>query len=167
MLCPSLETPRLVPRAFPPKSLMAVAMSATRRRSFRYIPDDDGTPASRRALAEASLGTLVSTDQMMRSIMFRFRVPHIPQLVELDGRVHFQLRSNTEISDTEGNSFDYFAHVGNVTEKLNSWLVGGTMCEAIMNAAESPPTCVEDGLVLDVRLEVRTSGIVSEEWNVE
>lgn len=144
-----------------------ISASASRRR-FIYIPDDDGmTPSSRRALAEASLGTLASADQVARSIMFRFRAPHIPQLVEKEGRMHFQLRACVESTESPRNCFDYDAHIGNVAEKLNSWLVCGTICEAIMNASNVAPTGKGEAVILDIQLEVRTTGIVSEEWNID
>lgn len=148
----------------PVNSRKCITASASRRR-FRYIPDDDGmAPSSRRALAEASLGTLASADQVARSIMFRFRAPHIPQLVEKDGRMHFQLRACVESTESERICFDYDAHIRSVAEKLNSWLVCGTICDAIMNAS---PTDKGEAVILDIQLEVRTTGIISEEWNID
>lgn len=150
----------------------AVHMCAHKRKLLSRFPDDDGTPSlgRARARAEASLGVMATADQVARSIMFRFRAPHIPHLVERNGRVHFQLRSKDEVNNSEPMLFDYRAQVTIVADALNTWLVGGTVCEAILNADDQD--CISDrthdpSIVLDIMLEVRTQGTVSEEWKID
>lgn len=145
----------------------AIKTCATQRRSRPGMADDEEPPFIRRARAEARLGTPASADQVARSIMFRYRKPHIPHLAEREGRVHFQLRSTRALIDQERVPFDYHAHVVVVTDQLNAWLVCGALCEAIMNAPMTHDTHTEADLVLDIRLEVRTIGTMSEEWNID
>ncbi|MEW5315023.1 MAG: hypothetical protein WDW38_006480 [Sanguina aurantia] len=153
-----------------------VTASASRWKYIVCPSDDDGNSPSdwlARARAEARLGTQVTADQVARSIMFRFRVPHIPNLVEKEGRVHFQLRSTRELADAEHAAFDYKARVNAVTDSLNAWLVCGTICEAILDASNEDnrvSSSVDDpdtsDLIMDIRLEVRTTGPSAGEWDL-
>lgn len=140
---------------------------AVTRRPLPTQDDGDGDGDDARARArrmsrmpsEAGLlGVDITSVQLARAIRFRFKRRHIPRLAEIDGRIHFLLELST---DDEPAGYDDL--IGNVVHCLNKWRVGETVFHSIMDNRGTPKSR-DDDIVLDVKLEVRTSGVMSAEW---
>lgn len=122
---------------------------------------DDDFQLMQRERAESRLGVNATPDQLARSIHFRFKAPYVPRLVKHAGRVRFHLLDQDVLSDEV-----YFATMCDVTDRLNSWLLCGYICERILSAPVNDCT-KNNGLVMDIVLEVRTLGVLSREWDLD